>query len=74
MKKEYNSFEITDFNYSNFLFGIKAIEKYEKFSIIENMKKQKAELEKFYYNIKEMIDKKVDKIEYNILFKNFEIK
>ena len=74
MKKEYNSFEITDFNYSNFLFGIKAIEKYEKFSIIENMKKQKAELEKFYYNIKEMIDKKLDKIKYNILFKNFEIK
>jgi len=74
LNKEFNSFEITDFNYSKFLFGIKAIEKYEKFSVIENMKEQKTQLEKFYNNIKEMIDKKVDKIEYNNLFQNFEIK
>ena len=73
--KNINSFEIADFDYSNLLFGIRQIKAEEKFCIINDMKKQKQVLEKFFIDLKSFIEKKVeDKNSYINLYKNFDIK
>ena len=73
--KNFNSFEITDCDYSNSFFGIRPIKIEEKFNLINNMKEQKQNLENLYASLKVMIEKNIkDKNEYINLFKNYDIK
>ena len=73
--KDYNSFEITDCDYTNSLFGIRPIKIEEKFNIINKMKDQKQELENLYNNLKVMINQNIkDKNEYSKFFNNYNIK
>ena len=73
--KNFNSFEITDCDYSNSFFGIRPIKIEEKFNLINNMKEQKQNLENLYTSLKVMIEKNIkDKNEYINLFKNYDIK
>ena len=73
--KDYNSFEITDCDYSNSLFGIRPIKFEEKFNLINNMKEQEQELENLYNDLKVMIKQKIKvKDEYLKLFDNYNIK
>ena len=72
--KNYNSFEIVDLDYSESLFGVKPIKSEEKFSLISDMKKQKQSLEKFFLNLKALIENNIsEKEEYMKLYRNFEI-
>ena len=49
---KFNSFELTDCDYNKLYFGVRVIQAEEKFSIIENMNKQKKKLEKFFADLK----------------------
>ena len=73
--KKLNSFEINDFNYSISLFGARAILTEEKYSIIDDIKKQKQELETFFLELKSLIERKEgDKNKYKNIFINHNIK
>ena len=73
--KALNSFEINDFDYSNLLFGVRPIKVEEKYCVINDIKKQKQELEKLFLDLKQLIEKKIeDKNKYKNIFNNLNIK
>ena len=69
-----NSFEVAILNVSKYYFASKVIQKDEKFSIIENIKIYKNELEKLYINIKKLYNEGEDNIDkYSNIFKESKI-
>ena len=70
-----NSFEFTDFDYQKTLFGVKAIQAEEKFSIINCMKEQKQKLVDLFLELKQIMGKNIGQKEiYEKLFKKYDIK
>ena len=72
---KFNSFELTDCDFNKLFFGVRVIQAEEKFSIIENMNEQKQKLQKFFADLKILIEKNInDKNIYLNLYNNYNIK